>query len=151
MKQVRHVGWLKVEPGVKVRQYYEVAAWFSVHALTPGIYKICEYQPPYAGSRPVFGVYVASTITDACKASLFGGVSYGPDTAGQSEIGTASEKFLHVDPTAFDDVPAFKLDLKHFYMTMRPLEGHNELSSHLFRAQLEVGLPPDWLHEIPAL
>lgn len=88
------LGHVTVDDSAKIeRQSFEVAAWFRDHKLTPGTY------PVYSGGLgdygvPIYYAEIPSTITAACLVSLFGGVSYGPDTAGQREVGTASSRTM---------------------------------------------------------
>jgi hypothetical protein len=95
------VGYVTVEPGAEEQETYEVACWYRNHRLLPGVYPVkvvyreyesgwCETKVPrddYRRYRYVARADIPSVITDACFVSLFGGVQYGPDTAGAREIG----------------------------------------------------------------
>jgi hypothetical protein len=75
-------------PVVK-RETYEFAAWFRDHELKPGTYPV-KYETYNGYPYHYLRVEVPSTIKNACLVSCFGGVQYGPDTAGQREIGKDS-------------------------------------------------------------
>lgn len=83
------LGHVTVDDTATYRQTMEVAAWFRDHKAVPGTY------PVYSGGLgqygvPIYYAEIPSIITDACLVSLFGGVRYGNDDAGQREIGTSS-------------------------------------------------------------
>lgn len=89
MKDGTVVGHVTVPAGKVKRETYEYAAWFRDHKMEPGTYEVVfrKYNGyPYF----VLDATIDTTIVDACLISGFGGVHYGPDTAGQREIGKKS-------------------------------------------------------------
>lgn len=92
MLEGRHgeiVGHIVVTEPVVKRESFEVAAWFRDHELKPGTYPV-KYETYNGYPHHFLRVEVPSTIKKACLISLFGGVGYGPDTAGQRAIGQES-------------------------------------------------------------
>lgn len=83
------VGQVIVREPKVVRETYEVAAWFRDHTLKPGVYDVV-YKKYNGYPHYVLTAEVNTVITDACLVALFGGVQYGPDSAGQREIGKES-------------------------------------------------------------
>jgi hypothetical protein len=93
------VGWLTISTPFVRRELYEFAAWFRDHQLQPGRYPVMAAR--YSGIGPKSGeiqlaASVPSKIVDACFTSGFGGVLYGPDTAGPREVGTESSYVLRI-------------------------------------------------------
>jgi hypothetical protein len=84
----RVVGTLTVQE-VTLRQHYETAAWFRDHKVKPGEYPVFA-KPNGSYNQLMYGVVLDTVITAACFQSLFGGVGYGEDKAGQREVGKES-------------------------------------------------------------
>lgn len=78
-------GTLRVKAAFMIRETYEVAAWFRDHAVYPGEYPV--YAKPNEQGQLTHYVSLHTVITDACLQSLFGGIGYGADNAGEREIG----------------------------------------------------------------
>lgn len=83
------VGHLVVPENVPFqRQTYEVAAWFRDYRLDAGTYEVFVYRDTmHSAARDFLYAEVPGTVVRACLISLFGGVGYGPDTAGERAIG----------------------------------------------------------------
>ena len=100
------VGFITIKPGTIEHESFEFAAWFRDHELRPGVYPVVlDFDEQWVGYRPECTPYrcnfrlsarVPSVIKDACLVSSFGGMQYGPDSAGQREIGTESEYHVRV-------------------------------------------------------
>lgn len=83
------VGTLTVPNNVTLHQSYETAAWFRDHKVKPGVYPVFA-KPNGHYDQLMYGVILDTVITAACFQSLFGGVGYGEDRAGKSELGKDS-------------------------------------------------------------
>ena len=91
------IGTVTVPEGYTARQNYEYAAWFRQHKLDAGTYPVLALAEPRSTyEEGAAWAEVPSTITAACLQSGFGGVGYGPDNAGKSEIGKRDVKHLEL-------------------------------------------------------
>jgi hypothetical protein len=130
------IGHLTIGEGVKETEHYEFAAWYRDHALTPGVYPVVivdvgyesyfdEAKIPRDDPRRYSYTAIAvipSVITGANLGTYFGGVPVGKDTAGEREIGRASEfrmasswKVIHGgkygEPFGFLNIPGVSFEL----------------------------------------
>jgi hypothetical protein len=115
-------GYLEVQEVMRLRQHYEVAAWFRDFELTPGLYPV--YYGKYYGVTPVLFCHVPATVVAACLQSLFCGVGYGQDTAGKSAIGSEEDWLIQIDPRAWwmrDKTNAERFASMYDHVTYHPL------------------------------
>jgi len=81
------VGHVDIPPGTTYRELFEFAAWYRNHEYVPGRYPVKLVSLDRYGECQLVAVDVPTKITAANFRSHFGGVGYGEDTAGRSEIG----------------------------------------------------------------
>jgi len=120
------VGWFTITEPMVRRQLYEYAAWFRDHELQPGRYPVMAARVMGCAAKHgelQLAIKVPSKIIDACLISGFGGVNYGPDTAGKAEIGREAEYVLCVG-SALHYRKCLNPEAKHYYLTG---EGQGEL------------------------
>lgn len=94
------VGTVTIAFGREHTRTYEVAAWWTKVALTPGVY---EVHARYEHGTTRLVAKVPGVITSSYTVSLFGGVPFGsePQHEKHRDVGRADEIALHV---AFEDV-----------------------------------------------
>lgn len=89
------VGTITVGEGETHRETYEVAAWNTDIALTPGVYEVTASAPR---SYVDFAARVPGVITESYTPALFGGVVVGtqPQGAKHRDVGQEREVYLRV-------------------------------------------------------
>jgi len=116
------VGHLVVPGNVPFqRESYEIAAWFRDYRLDAGTYEVFIYRPETRSLGDFLYCEVPGTVVRACLISLFGGVGYGPDTAGERAVGERGTYRLRAWLGYDDEATTRRIDFG-FGCTFTPLE-----------------------------
>lgn len=97
------VGTVVIPEGREYQRSYEVAAWWTKMALTPGVYDVHAAVRGGGGGMVTLGARVPGVIVSSYTVSLFGGVPFGtePQYDKHRDVGRADEVVLTIP---FDDV-----------------------------------------------